>query len=208
MKKMLLLFVLIVLVTGCSVVRIDTSSIDTILNVILTKDNKLYNQVGQGYKYYLPSGVSYIDSDDLNDILYCNGTYYYLYIDAISYYYDVKNDYKESSSVYYSKVISKDDGYKSSGYIQITEENGLYHIEFMYNHAKIEAVVTRDNINNTILNASYILSTIKYNHNIVELMLEDDFFTNKAGIYNNYNSKDSSEKFVLEKDSVNVMEER
>ena len=34
-----------------------------ILNVILTKDNKLYNQVGQGYKYYLPGGVTYIDSD-------------------------------------------------------------------------------------------------------------------------------------------------
>ena len=113
MKKILLIFFLIV-VTGCSVVRIDTSSIDNILSVILTKDNKLYNQVGQGYKYYLPGGVTYIDSDDLNDILYCNGTYYYLYIDAISYYYDKKDDYKVNKNAYYSKVISPDDGFKYS----------------------------------------------------------------------------------------------
>ena len=156
----LLIFFLILVVTGCSVVRIDTSSIDNILNVILTKDNKLYNQVGQGYKYYLPGGVTYIDSDDLNDILYCNGTYYYLYIDAISYYYD-----------------------------------------------KIDMMVDKSELNNAVLNSSYILSTIKYNHNIVELLLEDDYFTNKTGKYNNYNSKGDSEKFVLEKDNVNVMEE-
>ena len=69
MRKKILLFLALLLLTGCSIVRIDTSSIDNILNVILTKNNKLYNQIGQGYKYYLPGGVSYIDSDDLNDIL-------------------------------------------------------------------------------------------------------------------------------------------
>ena len=199
MRKKILVFLLImILFTGCSVVRIDTNSIDNILNVILTKNNKLYNQIGQGYKYYLPGGVSYIDSDDLNDILYCNGTYYYLYIDAISYYYDIENNYVEDKNLYYSKSIKTDDGFKSSGYLQITEKDNLYYVEFVYNYAKIEAVVNADNLNETILNSSYILSTIKYNRNIVELMLEDDYFTNKTGKYSNYNSKDSSEKFVLE----------
>ena len=207
MKKILLIFFLILVVTGCSVVRIDTSSIDNILNVILTKDNKLYNQVGQGYKYYLPGGVTYIDSDDLNDILYCNGTYYYLYIDAISYYYDKKDDYKVNKNAYYSKVISPDDGFKYSGYIEINQKDDLYYVEFVYNHAKIEMMVDKSELNNAVLNSSYILSTIKYNHNIVELLLEDDYFTNKTGKYNNYNSKGDSEKFVLEKDNVNVMEE-
>ena len=205
MKKFLLFF-LILLLTGCSIVRIDTKSIDNILNVILTKDNKLFNQVGQGYKYYLPGGVSYIDSDDFNDILYSNGTYYYLYIDAVGYYYKTKNDYKENSNSYYSKLISKSDGYKSSGYIEINElDDGTYYLEFMYNYAKIEAIVGKNDLNNAVLNSSYILSTIKYNHNIVKLMLEDDYFTNKTGKYNNYNTKNSSEKFKLEKE--NTMEE-
>ena len=202
MKKIILAFLVILMVTGCSIVRIDTSSIDNILNVILTKNNKLYNQIGQGYKYYLPGGVSYIDSDDLNDILYCNGTYYYLYVDAISYYYDINEEYTENDNLYYSKKISTKDGFKYSGYIQIKEEDNLYYLEFVYNHAKIEAVVDKEHLNETILNSSYILSTMKYNHNIVELMLEDDYFTNKTGKYNNYNSKDSSEKFILEKETT------
>ena len=201
-KKIIVFAIVLLLFTGCSIVRIDTSNIDNILNVILTKNNKLYNQIGQGYKYYLPGGVSYIDSDDLNDILYCNGTYYYLYVDAISYYYDMNEDYIENDDLYYSKRISTNDGFKSSGYLQVDKKDNLYYVEFVYNHAKIEAVVSEKNLNETILNSSYILSTMKYNHSIVELMLEDDYFTNKTGKYDNYNSKDSSEKFVLEKENT------
>lgn len=201
MKKAILVLLLVLVVSGCSAVRIDTKSIDNILNVILTKDNKLYNQVGQGYKYYLPGGVTYIDSDDLNDILYCNGSYYYLYIDAINYYYQTNNKYEYNPNAYYSKVINEQDGFKYSGYIEVNEKDGLYYLEFVYNYAKIEALVKKDDLNNTILNASYILSTIKYNHSIVKLMLEDDYFTNKTGKYNNYNTKDKSEKFKLEKDN-------
>jgi len=200
MKRIILVLSLILVLTGCSAVRIDTSSIDNILSVILTKNNKLFNQVGSGYKYYLPGGVTYIDSDDLNDILYCNGTYYYLYVDAIGYYYKTENNYKENKELYYSKLISKEDGFKYDGYLEIVEEENLYNIEFFYNYAKIEAIVTKENLNDTILNASYILSTIKYNYNVVELMLQKDYFTNKTGKFNNYNSKDNSEKFVLEKD--------
>lgn len=201
MKKIVLIFLVLFVLTGCSIVRIDTSNIDNILNVILTKNNKLYNQVGQGYKYYLPGGVSYIDSDDLNDILYCNGTYYYLNIDTIGYYYKNKIDYNENSEVYYSKVISKNDGFKYSGYIEIKEMEDYYYLEFVYNYAKIEAMVEKEKINDAILNSSYILSTIKYNSDIIKLMLEEDYFINKTGKYNYYNSKETSEKFKLEKEN-------
>ena len=62
MKKFAILF-LVVILTGCTAVRIDTTSIDNIINVVLSKDNKLYNRVGRGYKYYVPHGVTYIDRD-------------------------------------------------------------------------------------------------------------------------------------------------
>jgi len=202
MKKIILVFSLILVLTGCSVVRIDTSDIDNILSVILTKDNKLYNQVGQGYKYYLPGGVNYIDSDDLNDILYCDGTYYYLYVDVISYYYQTKIDYNKNGTPYYFKLISPKDGFKSFGYLEINKENDLYHLEFVYNHAKIEAIVHKNKLNDTVLNASYILSTIKYNHDIVEIMLQDNYFTNKTGKYNDYNSKEDNGKFIIEKENT------
>ena len=205
MKKKMLIFSLAFILTGCSIVRIDTRNIDNILSVILTKNNKLYNQVGQGYKYYLPGGVTYIDSDDTNDILYCNGNYYYLYIDTISYYYNTKTKYKEDDDKYYSKLIKEDNGFKYSGYLEINQKDNLYYIEFVYNHAKIETIVDEENLNNAILNSSYILSTIKYNKNIIKLMLDDDYFTNKTGKYDDYNLKEDSGKFKLEKE--NTMEE-
>jgi len=205
MKKVIVILLLTLVLTGCSVVRIDTNSIDNIINVILSKNNKLYNQVGQGYKYYLPGGVSYIDSDELNDILYCNGNYYYLYIDAINYFYQTKEEYVENPNIYYSRKIDTNDGFTYSGYVDIKEINGLYHISFVYNHAKIEAIVDKEDINDTILNSSYILSTIKYNHNIVELMLNKDYFINKTGKYDDYNTSEDSGKFELKKE--NGMEE-
>ncbi len=200
MKKIILALICIFLLCGCSIVRIDTSNIDNIINVILSKDNKLYNQVGQGYKYYLPGGVTYIESDNLNDILYCNGVYYYLNIDVIDYYYNKSVDYKEKNNLYYSKLIDKKDGYKYSGYLEIELVDSKYRVEFSYNHAKIEAVVDKNELNNVILNSSYILSTIKYNPNIIKLMLDGDYFKNKTGKYNDYNSKTNEEKFKLEKE--------
>lgn len=205
MKKIILVLLMIILLTGCSVVRIDTNNIDNIVNVVLSKKNRLYNQVGQGYKYYLPSGVSYIDSDELNDILYCNGSYYYLYIDAINYYYQTKMEYDEDSTLYYSREIKTSDGFNHSGYLQIKEKDGLYHVEFVYNYARIETVVNKDELNNVILNSAYILSTIKYNYSIVELMLNDEYFINKTGKYNTYNTNEDSGKFELQKE--NIMEE-
>ena len=68
----------IILFTGCTVVRIDTTNIDNIISIVLSKKNTLYNRVGKGYKYYVPRGVTYIDTTELNDKLYSNGNYYSL----------------------------------------------------------------------------------------------------------------------------------
>ena len=192
MKKIIVL--LLIFITGCSVVRIDTESIDNILSIVLSKNNTLYNQVGQGYKYYIPRGVSYIETNEQNETLYFNGSYYYLYIDVVSYYYKSDIDYQVNENAYYSKAINNKNG---KGYLEIIEKDGLYYVDFFYNYAKIETIVSRENLNDTILNASYILSTIKYNSNTIELMLKDDFFTNRAGKYDEYSSKEDSNKFQL-----------
>lgn len=199
MKKSILILLSVLLLTGCSIVRIDTDNIDNILNIILTKDNKLFNQVGKGYKYYLPSGVTYIESDNLNDILYCNGVYYYLYVDVVSYYNKIDIDYKENNNVYYSKKLSTDDGFKHSGYLEISKDGDIYYLKFIYNYATIEAKVKESELNDTVLNSAYILSTMKYNNSIIKLLLEDDYFTNRTGKYNNYNIKEDSGKFELQK---------
>ena len=192
MKKIIIVL-LIFLVTGCTAVRIDTSSIYTITNVILSKDNNLFNRIGKGYKYYVPRGVNYIDNNDYNDKLYTNGDYYYLYIDTIRYYYNTSFDYKESSDAYYSKSL---DINGKKGYLEINEMNGKYLVEFMYNYAKIEALVDYDHINEVVLNSSYILSTIKFNSNVIKLMLDTDYFTNKEEQYDIFTSKTTTNKFL------------
>ena len=117
MRKIFIIILL--LLTGCSAVRIETNSIDNIVNVVLSKNNTLYNQVGQGYKYYIPRGVSYIESNELNDTLYCNGNFYYLYIDVVSYYYEKELLFKENKDAYFSKIIDNDNG---KGYLEINKK--------------------------------------------------------------------------------------
>lgn len=194
MKKITILLFTLFLFTGCTVVRIDTKSIDNITNVVLSKNNKLYNRVGKGYKYYVPRGVTYIDTSDLNDKLYSNGNYYYLYIDAVSYFYKTKVEYEENNEAYYSKKI---DGNKK-GYLEINKIGEKYKIDFFYNYSKIEAIVTKNDIEKVVLDASYILSTVKFNDNIIELMLNEDYFTNKEEQYEKFKAKTKIDKNILE----------
>lgn len=194
MKKIAILLISVFLLAGCTAVRIDTKSIDNIVSVVLSKDNKLYNRVGKGYKYYIPKGVSYIDTDNLNDVLYSEGNYYYLYIDAVSYYYKKDINYVEDKAAYYSKRLSG----KKEGYLEIKEVNGKYQIEFFYNYAKIETIVSKKDLEQAVLDISYILSTVKFNDNIISLMLKDDYFTNKEEKYDKFIPKTKIDKNILE----------
>lgn len=201
MKKIALCVLMVLILTGCTVVRINTDSIDTIVDVILSKDNTLYNRVGRGYKYYVPRGVTYIDTDETNDKLYSNGIYYYLYVDIIGYYQDIKMDYDEKSDAYYYRKLSQDEGFKNNGYIKIIEKDGLYYIDFVYNYAKIESVVSKEYLNEVILNSAYILSTIQFNHEVIGLMVDSEKLNNreeKYEIFKNKKNEDDSELQVYE----------
>jgi hypothetical protein len=186
MKKFITLAMISFLLTGCTVVRINTHSIDNTMDVVLSKDNELYNRVGRGYKYYVPRGVTYIDTSELNEKLYSDGNNFYLYIDAISYYYEKKIEYTVNEDAYYSRKI---DINGKEGYLEINLVNKLYLIEFMYNYAKIEALVDKKEINLVVLNASYILSTVKFNNNVISLMLDEDYFTNREEKYDIFTPK-------------------
>lgn len=175
--------------TGCTAVRIDTADIDNIVNVVLSKDNSLYNHIGKGYKYYIPRGVIYIDTTDFNDRLYSDGNYYYLYIDAISYFYQKDITYKKSDDSYYYREINIDG---KKGYINIKKVDDKYLINFMYNYASIESLVDKENIDSVILNCSYILSTVKFNNKVIRIMLDENYFKYKE------------EKFELFSDEKNL----
>lgn len=193
-SKYLVLFLMIFMVSGCTIVRIDASSIDTIINVVLSKNNTLYNQVGKGYKYYIPRGVNYIDTVDFNEKLYSNGTYYYLYIDAVSYYNETEPVYTYDPNLYYSREFVIND---KKGYLEITKTNNdKYLINFVYNYARIQSLVNKEEINEVILNASYMLSTVKFNYEVIKLMLDEEYFTNKEEAYTNFEKTGDGNNFL------------
>lgn len=189
MKKVVIITLMVLLLTGCSIVRINTNNIDTIVDVILSKNNNLYNRVGRGYKYYVPRGVTYLDTDENNDKLYSNGNFYYLFVDVVGYYNDIKNDYHEKNDIYYSRRLSKEDGFSSDGYLEITTKNSLYYVLFVYNYAKIETIVSKNELNNAILNSAYILSTIQFNSDVIGLMIDDEKINNREEKYELFNNK-------------------
>ena len=193
-SRYLCLLFIILMVTGCTIVRIDTSSIDTIVNVVLSKDNTLYNQVGKGYKYYIPRGVNYIDTVDFNEKLYSNGNYYYLYIDAVSYYNKKDPVYTYDSRLYYSREFVIND---KTGYLEIEKtKDDKYLVNFVYNYARIQALVNEEDLNDVILNSSYMLSTVKFNNEVIKLMLDEEYFTNKEESYTLFDKKTENNNFL------------
>ena len=200
MKKKVFLVLTILLLTGCSFVRINTDNIDTIVEIILSKDNNLYNRVGRGYKYYVPRGVTYIDTDETNEKLYSKGNYYYLYIDIVSYYQKISEKYDDDKDIYYSRKFTKDEGFSSDGYLKITKKEKIYYIYFVYNYATIETVVDKDDINDAVLNSAYILSTIQFNKNVIDLMIDSEKIGNREEKYEVFKNKeeDKSELQVKE----------
>jgi len=203
MKKLIIpLIIATILVSGCTAVRINTSSIDNITNILLSKENNLYNRVGKGYTYYVPRGVTYIDTSDLNDKLYCDGNYYYLYVDAVSYYYGIKQDFTPDENAFYSKKIENGD---KMGYLEINYNQKIdkYYIEFMYNYAKIEAIVSKYDINNTVMNASYILSTVKFNNEVIKLAIDENYYKSAEEKYDIFTIKKETDDYQLKsEDSV------
>ena len=72
---MLLLCVLIL--TGCSKTEIDINNYSAIFDTFLSMNTTLVNNYSTGYKYYLPTGVRVIKSNDYNDVLSYDGYNYY-----------------------------------------------------------------------------------------------------------------------------------
>jgi hypothetical protein len=170
------------LITGCTISQYNH---DYKLNIdkLLQSEHNLHNMVGTGYKYYLPRGVRLEYSIDYNKILYTNGIRYYLYIDVISFYHQINKPYEINTDAYYSRILDYND---RTGYIEINKINQNYLIEMMYNYGKIEAYVDHHDINKVVTDFCYILSSIKFNKDIIETIIGSntlDFNEEKFNIF-------------------------
>ena len=160
----------------------------------MKKDSKLKNVHFEGYSYYVPRGIRFVDKKEYNAILkdeYNNN--YYLYVDVISYYHKVKEKYKVNKKAYYSKEVKTKNKF---GYVEIKEDKTGYLVEAMYNYAKIEAYVEKDSLNDAMTNISMILSSMKYNDKVLSSTVGENILSYKEESYNIFKTKEKTSDFL------------
>lgn len=195
MKKLtVLLSTILLFLTGCSVVQLSDNNIEKNIDTIMAEKTKLCNVYYDGYKYYLPKGINFVIKDDFNAILKdSHNNKYYLYVDVIGYYHKIKNNYEENYDLYLSKKLKYN---KKNGYIQIEEIDSKYFIQYTFNYMKIEAYVSKEDLNDVIINLSYILRSVKYNDKVLESMVGENALDYKEEEYNLFKADSSKESFL------------
>ena len=205
MKKLIvLLSIVVVFATGCSITRIDHKDVEKNLNVLMSKKVNTYNVFYDGYKYYLPKGVQFLNRDDYNAILKDKkNNRYYLYVDAISYYHKIENAYKEEKNAYFSKKIEKN---KKTGYLQIDDVDSKYFIQFVYNYAKMEAYVDKENLMDVLVNMCSVLRTIQFNDVVLDSLIGENILDYKEEDYTLFKADSSKEDFldVVEREETDL----
>lgn len=172
MKKIVILFVFCFFATGCT--NIESNNLEEIINEIFITKVETLNTSRNGYRYYLPRGISVKSSKVLNEVLTDQKYYYYLYIDTVSYNNKTNFQYQKNNNSYYSKSLKNDD---KNGYIEINKyKNNQFLIEIMYNYAKMEVIVYENDINKAVSYAMVVLKSITYNNNVIKNNLDSSEF--------------------------------
>ncbi len=205
MKKLLItLLISILVISGCSVVRIENNSVGDILNTILYVDSNLSNTYMNGYELYLPQGLKIVDKNDFNLKIKDNNTYYYLYIDTIAYHYKVENSYQENNSHFYSQKFNHNG---KSGFIDIVDNGDYYFVVLMYNYAKVETYILKDNFNSSLMNMCSLLSTIKYNDKVITGYVGDKKTIYQEERFNIFDSEAENDNFLKYEDEYGTYKE-
>ncbi len=196
MKKrfiLLLIFISIIL-TGC--VSVQEMSLEEVINTGTDRKISVYNKYRKGYKYNLPKGLDVVDSTEYNEIIMSKNYKYYLYVDAVSYYNKVIETYEISDESYVSRQISYEDKY---GYLEINDlDKDKYFIEIMYNYAKIEVIVKKEDINVVVANSLSILASVDFNNNVLKALLDEETSQFKEFEFNIFETTSTTESSYLQ----------
>ena len=174
--------------------ELSSNDFEKNMDILLNEKTKSSNVHFDGYKYYVPDGLKFINKEEYNAILKDRfDNKYYMYVDVISYYHKVKNTYKIKQDAYYYKVINYGN---KTGYLEITEDNGKYFVEFVFNYAKIESLTDKDNLVKVIDNMCYILRSIKFNDKILESIVGDNVLSYAEEVFTLFDTTSSQEDFL------------
>lgn len=206
MKRLIVLLSLVFLVTGCSAVQLSASDIGTNMKTLLSKKVDLYNVYYEGYKYFVPKGLKFLNKEEYNAIFtdrYSNK--YYLYVDAIGYYHKSKIEYVVEDDIHYSKSFKYN---KKNGYIRIEKQDSKFYIQFVYNYAKMEAYVNEEELAGVVNNMCYILRSIEFNDAVLESLIGENILSYKEEEFTLFDTNESSEIFLETADPESITDEK
>lgn len=204
MKKLLLLLIAILLLTGCTISDTKELSIDDITNKVLSSKTRLSNQTFVGFDLYIPKHLVLLEKEDFNIVLSNENGKFYLYLDVVSYYHKSENTYVENEEVYYSKKLNIND---KTGYLNITQGKDLYFIEIVYNYAKIEGYVDKDSINETIVDMLIILKNTNYNDIVLKALIGEINLTSSEERVNIFKPKETQQNVLQDLEDEIIEEE-
>lgn len=206
MKKLLVtLLISLCFMSGCSILKVSDQSITDIFDTILYVDNDLSNTHMEGYSLYLPKGLKVVDKTDYNLIVKSNNNYYYVYVDTVAYFYKVENTFVEKNNNYFSRKINNKD---KIGYVDIATSGDYYYIVIMYNYTKIETIVKKEDFNNSIVDMCSILSSIKYNDQVIEGYVGNDKSTMQEERFNIFDSNIENDNFLKYENEYGTYKEK
>ena len=96
-----------------------------------------------------------------------------------------------------------------NGYVKITKDKDKYFMKVVYNYAKIETYVEEYELADILSYSMIILNSINYNDNLIEKILQDDYYSSSFKEYKIKKPEDAESKFseylseyVGEEDSI------
>ena len=199
--KRFILIAIVLLASGCTNINKNLTSKDDIdknfntLQATITDSNyEMYNNYRTGYKYYTPKGLYVRGGSEYNEIINSRKYSYHLYVDVISFYNRVISKYEEDNKALYSKQINNKDKF---GYVEVNElKNDRYLLEIMYNYAKIEVIVDKSDLEVAFANSMIILSSVKYNNDILTNLVAENVLTSKEIEFNIFETKKTESNFL------------
>ena len=193
-KIIVLLLIVFVIITGCSITTLDNNDYEKNVSTILSSKGKSYNVYFEGYKYYIPSGMKFIYKKNYNAVLQdINNNRYYLFIDGISYYHKDKSKFEVDETAYYSKKL---DYNNKEGYLQIEEIDYKYLVQFMYNYSKMECYVEKEDLVDSINYMAYVLRSVRFNRNVLGSLIGDNTLSYNEEDYSLFDKNNNSEDFL------------
>ena len=204
MKKIFILSIFACLfLCGCTTLK--DMSIEEVVDNGTKRTVEVYNKYRQGYKYNLPKGLSIVDNSEYNEVIVSGKYKYFLYIDAVSYHNKIIEKYEENDKSHISMAIDYEDKF---GYLEINNvKDDEYLVEIMYNYAKIEVIVNGEDIKVVVANALSILTSIKFNDNILNTLLNEEVSQFKEYEFNIFETSTTTESDYLESIENDIYEE-